>query len=110
VFHFGAKITAEDILQPVGRTLRCLDQFAANKTSNEAVGLFRFRYCHTREDHLRVCEPPAGSSSLLRMTREKVNLVYRFEVGVTAKGKKSYRKRKNRSGKSAIIWCAVKGT
>jgi hypothetical protein len=44
------------------------------------------------------------------MTREKVNLVYRFEVGVTAKEKKSYRKRKNRSGKSAIIWCAVKGT
>jgi hypothetical protein len=40
---------------------------------------------------------------------EKANLVHRVEVGVTSKGKKSYRKRKNLSGKSAIIWYAVKG-
>jgi len=39
---------------------------------------------------------------------EERRRVVRQVVGVTAKGKPSYRKRQNRSGVSAIIWYAVK--
>ena len=39
---------------------------------------------------------------------EESKRVSRQVVGVTHKGKLSYRKRKNRSGVSAIIWYAVK--
>ena len=49
------------------------------------------------------------SVSPMMKPMEKRNEVYRDEVGVTVKGKKSYRKRKNKSGKSAIIWYAVRG-
>src|SRR2546429_1398233 len=37
VFHFAAQLTAENFFQPVGRSLRCLDQLAGDETSNEAV-------------------------------------------------------------------------
>jgi addiction module HigA family antidote len=36
-FPFAPQLTTESILQPVRRTLCCLDQFAGNKTSNEPV-------------------------------------------------------------------------
>jgi hypothetical protein len=49
------------------------------------------------------------SVSPMMKPMEKHKLVYRDPVGLTVKGKQSYRKRKNRSGKSAIIWYAVKG-
>jgi len=48
------------------------------------------------------------SVSPMMKPMEKRDLVKRQVVGVTAKGKPSYRKRKNRSGVSAIIWYAVK--
>jgi hypothetical protein len=49
------------------------------------------------------------SVSPMMKPMEKRKRVYRDEVGITAKGKKSYRKRKNLSGKSAIIWFLAKG-
>jgi hypothetical protein len=48
------------------------------------------------------------SVSPMMKPMEKRDLVKRQVVGETAKGKPSYRKRKNRSGVSAIIWYSVK--
>jgi len=69
VFYFAAKITTESILQPVRRTLCCLDQFAGNKTSNEPVPSSVFGVVITSRSSACL-RAPVGSSWPPRMTRK----------------------------------------